>query len=128
MHIAIARRRFDDAPRSRPATSANDARFRAKDAPLSRAQIGGRLSLVDRVPLTIAAEQDLIVYVHIGSVWATQRGDRQSWLARAGECFIADRTGPLVVRAVERAELEVLWPLLSNERLSPGLEPLSIVR
>jgi hypothetical protein len=46
---------------------------------------------------------------------------------RAGEGFTAHRAGWLVVRAVERSEIEIEWPRLDAERLSPGLEPVSIV-
>jgi hypothetical protein len=99
---------------------------RIEGTPLRRPQIGGRLSLVDRGPLAIAAEQDLIVYVCTGAVWATPPDGAQSRLVRAGEFVIADRAGPLVVRAVERGEVELVWPLPANERLSPGLEPISI--
>jgi hypothetical protein len=127
MSIAIARIAVAEAPRANTRTPGNDAYYGAYRTPLTRAAIGGRMSLVDRGPLTIAAERGLIVRVRAGSIWSSQPGDGQYWLVRSGECFTAHRTGLLVVRAVERSEIEIAWPPLDSERLSPGLEPVSIV-
>lgn len=127
MSIAIARIPFAQTPRANARASGNDAAYGADCAPLTRAEIGGRLSLVDRGPLTIAAERGLVVRVRTGSAWSSQPGDGQYWLVRAGEHFVAHRTGMLVVRAAARSEVEIEWPPLSAERLSPGLEPISIV-
>jgi hypothetical protein len=126
MSIAIARIPFAETPRANARKSSNDAACGAASTALTRAQIGGRLSLVDRGPLVIAAERGLVLHVRIGSIWSGQPGDGQYWLVRADECFTARRTGPLAVRAVERSEIEIDWPL-NWERLSPGLEPISIV-
>jgi hypothetical protein len=127
MSIAIARIPFAETPRADARTSSNDAACGSDSTPLTRAQIGSRLSLVDRGPLTIAADQGLVVRVRAGSIWSSQPGDGEYWLVRAGESFAARRTGLLVVRAVERSEIEMAWPPLGDERLSPGLEPISIV-
>ena len=40
----------------------------------------------------------------------------------AGQCFVTDRAGPLVISALGVAELYIEWPLHDIERLSPGLE------
>jgi hypothetical protein len=127
MNIAVAHDSFDKAPRTRFAPSGNDASFGAEDKPLTRAQIDGRFSLVDRGPLAIAAERGAIVCARSGSIWVTQPGDRQYWLVRANERFVAGRTGLLVVRGAERAELDIHWPAPALERLSPGLEPIAVV-
>jgi hypothetical protein len=127
MSRAIARFQFAETPRANARNSSNDAAHGAVSAPLTRTQIGGRLSLVDRGPLAIAAEHGLVVRIRTGSVWTSQPGDGQYWLVRTGEGFTAHRAGPLVVRAVERSEIEIVWPRLDAERLSPGLEPVSIV-
>jgi hypothetical protein len=127
MSIAIARTQFAETPRASARTSGNDAAPGAVSAPLTRTQISGRLSLVERGPIAIAAEHGLVVRVRTGSVWTGQPGHGQHRLVRAGEGFTAHRAGWLVVRAVERSEIEIEWPQLDAERLSPGLEPVSIV-
>jgi hypothetical protein len=118
---------FADTPRANARASSNDAACGSESTPLTRAWIGSRHSLVDRGPLTIAADRGLVVRVCTGSIWSSQPGDGEYWLVRAGESFAARRTGLLVVRAIERSEIEIDWPSLGNERLSPGLEPISIV-
>jgi hypothetical protein len=127
MSIAVARIQFPETPRANARKSINDTAHGAVSAPLTRTQIGGRLSLVDRGSIAIAAEHGLIVRVRTGSVWTGQPGHGQHRLVRAGEGFTAHRAGWLVVRAVERSEIEIEWPRLDAERLSPGLEPVSIV-
>ena len=127
MRTAIARIPFAETPRADARTSSTDAACGSDCTPLTRARVGSRLSLVDRDPLTIEADRGLIVRVRSGSIWASQPGDGECWLARAGECFAARRTGWLVVRAVERSEIEIELPPLGDERLAPGLEPVSIV-
>ena len=127
MSTAIARIPFAETPRADARPSSNDAACGSDSTPLTRARIGSRLSLVDRGPLTIAADRGLVVRVRTGSLWSSQPGDGEYWLVRAGESFAARRSGLLVVRAIERSEIEIDWPPPGNERLSPGLEPISIV-
>lgn len=127
MSTAIARIPFAATPRADAGTSGNDAVCGSNSTPLIRARIGSRFVLADRDPLTIAADRGLIVRVRSGSIWASQPGDGEYRLARAGECFAARRTGWLVVRAVERSEIEIELPPPGDERLAPGLEPISIV-
>jgi hypothetical protein len=124
MHTATARPRPAPKSDARARAATNDEFFGAL---LTRAQIGGRLSLVDRRPLEIAAERGLIVRVATGSVWSGQSSDPQYRLVSAGECFVADRAGSLTVRTLDRGEIEIDWPPLAAERLSPGLEPISLV-
>lgn len=127
MSTAITRIPFADTPRANARTSSNDAACGSDSAPLTRARIGSRFLLVDRDPLTIAADRGLVVRVRSGSIWSSQPGDGEYWLVRAGERFAARRTGWLIVRAVERSEIEIELPPPGDERLAPGLEPISIV-
>jgi hypothetical protein len=127
MSTAIARIPFAETPRADARASSSDAACGSDSAPLTRARIGSRLLLVDCDPLTIAADRGLIVRVRSGSIWASQPGDGEYRLARAGECFAARPAGWLVVRAADRSEIEIELPPLGDERLSPGLEPVSIV-
>ena len=74
------------------------ARNRIPDPSLSRAQIAGRLSLVEHSALTVTAKQGLTVYVRAGSIWIAEA----------------------------RNEIEIDWLQPATERLSPGLEPLTL--
>jgi hypothetical protein len=127
MSTAIARIPFAEAPRANAHTSSNDAACGSDSTPLTRTRIGSRLSLVDRGALTIAADRGLVVRVRTGSIWSSQSGDGEYWLVRAGESIAARRAGLFVVCATARSEIEIDWPPSGNERLSPGLEPISIV-
>jgi hypothetical protein len=93
---------------------------------LTRAQIVGRLSLVERGTLTLAAERGLTVHVRTGSLWIADAADGRYRQVRAGECFAALRDGRLAMRADTRSEIEIDWPQPAAERLSPGLEPLTL--
>lgn len=127
MSIAIARIPFAETPCVNARPSGDDDACGSDGSPLTRTGIGNRFSLVERDPLTIAADRGLVVRVRSGSIWSSQPGDGECWLVRAGECFAARRTGWLVVRAVERSEIEIELPQPGDERLTPGLEPISIV-
>jgi hypothetical protein len=127
MSIVIARIPFAETPRANARTSNDDDASGSDCTPRTRAWLGSRLSLVDRDPLTIAADRGLVVRVRSGSIWSSQPGDGEYRLVRAGECCTARRTGWLVVRAVERSEIEIELPPLGDERLAPGLEPITIV-
>jgi hypothetical protein len=45
---------------------------------------------------------------------------------RAGERYAAQRDGRLRLRADARNEIEIDWLQPATERLSPGLEPLTL--
>jgi hypothetical protein len=92
----------------------------AVDAPLTRAQIAGALSLLDQCSLTIAAERGLALRVLSGFLWVTQSRDGN--IIGAGDRFVAGGPDPLVIAALERTVLRIEWPSREIERLSPGLE------
>lgn len=98
------------------------ASIRARSLPLGQSDIAGSLSLIDGGPITISAAFGLVVRAGRGSLWISQHGDRRDHVVCAGQCFVADRAGPLVISALGVAELYIEWPLHDIERLSPGLE------
>ena len=103
------------------------ARNRIAGSSLPRAQIAGRLSLVERCSLTLTAKQGLTVHVRAGSIWIAEAGDGHPYRQlRAGERYAAQRDGRLRLRADARNEIEIDWPQAATERLSPGLEPLTL--
>jgi hypothetical protein len=99
---------------------------RSQHKPLTRALTGGRFSLIDSGHVTIAAVPGLAVRARSGALWITQEGDHQDHLVAAGERFVADRHGSLVVSAFARSEVELTWPSRDHDRLSPGLEPFVV--
>ena len=95
---------------------------RASNLPLAQPDIAGSFSLIDGGPVTISAAFGLVVRARRGSLWISQHGDRRDHVVSAGQCFVTDRAGPLVISALGVAELYIEWPLHDIERLSPGLE------
>lgn len=93
---------------------------------LTRAQIAGRLSLVERGTLTLAARGGLTVHVRNGCIWAAVAPDCQYSEVRAGGRYAASGGERLYLRADARSEIEIDWHAPEAERLSPGLEPLTV--
>jgi hypothetical protein len=113
---AVAHRK-STAPARQPVSRANTV---AANAPLTRAQIAGALSLIDQRALTIAAERGLALRVLSGFLRVTQ--NKEDHVIGAGDRFVAGGSGPVVISALETIELRVEWPSRAIERLSPGLE------
>jgi hypothetical protein len=94
---------------------------------LTRALIAGRLSILARRTLTVAAKAGLTVHVRSGSVWfARPRDGRLARQVRAGGSYVAQGRGQLRMRADLRSEIEIDWADTGAERLSPGLEPVTL--
>lgn len=102
------------------------ARNRIPGPTLSRSQIAGRLSLVERGTLTLAAGKGLTVHVRTGSVRVAPAPGREYRELRPGEHYAAGRDERLVLSADVRSEIEIDWQAPEAERLSPGLEPLTL--
>jgi len=96
---------------------------RTQPKPLGRSLTGRRFSLIGNGHVTIAAVPGLVVRARSGLLWITQERDLRDHLVPAGERFVADRAGPLVISAFARSEIELEWPAYGHDRLSPGLEP-----
>ncbi len=102
------------------------ANYALRRVPLSRTQIAGRLSMLDSDLITIAAVRGLVLRVRGGALWITQHKDTQDHVVRAGEAFLADRAGPMVIQPLGNVELAVEWPSRGTDRLSPGLEQFEL--
>lgn len=76
-----------------------DARFHASLAVLDR----GEFHTLDRA-------RGHTVAVCGGAVWLTQDGDERDVFLRAGERFVLDRPGPVLVEALAPTQLLVLEP------------------
>ncbi len=87
---------------------------RIQNGPITRANSDGRFSLLANGHASIAAIRGLVVHVRMGTLWITQARDPFDHVVRAGESFVADRTGRLVISAFDRGEVELQWP--SRER------------
>jgi len=123
MTAAIAASSFQRSAFSSKPAARHDADPHGRVVPLDEAQIGGCFSLLDGAPITIAARPGLVIRAHSGVLWITQHGSEDHFI-RIGQRFVADCVGPLVVSALETAEVYVGWPRAGAERLSPGLEPI----
>jgi len=120
MNTAIAANQSDwsaflnpDAP---PVNSHKIAFPRIQNGPITRSNSGGRFSLLGNGHTSIAAVRGLVVRVRKGTLWITQARDTFDHIVRAGETFVADRTGRLVISAFERGEVELEWPTREPER------------
>lgn len=122
MTIGTAVDRFKNTAPARQRVFNANAVAVAASAPLTETEIAGSLSLIDRRPLTIAAERGLVVRVRSGSLRVAQRVGGEAGVVGAGERFIAECSAALFVAALETTELRIEWPLRAVERLSPGLE------
>jgi hypothetical protein len=130
MTIAIAASKADWAsffnPDAAPRASRATAFPRAQHKPLGRSLTGGRFSLTGNGTVTIAAVPGLAVQARSSMLWITQERDQDDHLVVAGERFVADRYGLLVISAFTRSEVELEWPSRGHDRLSPGLEPVAV--
>ncbi len=98
---------------------------RFQNGPITRAGIGGRFSMLGNGSVSIAAARGLVVQVRKGTLWVTQDKDPIDHIVHAGERFVADRTGRLVISAFERAEVQVEWPARERTTVMATSEPLA---
>ncbi|MCZ7566099.1 MAG: hypothetical protein M5U08_21830 [Burkholderiales bacterium] len=126
MTIALAVDRVAGAGPLRRHASRTHTAARTSGRLLTKAQIGGRLSLVDQRPIVLAAERGLAVHARSGALWIVHH--REDTIIGAGERFVAERSGPVVISALEVSEVNIVWPVRDAERLSPGLEPANLAR
>ncbi len=94
----------------------NGALYKSANAALSRADIVGTFSLVDRNPVHIGTVPGMILHVGSGTISITQAGDNYIREVRTGT--IADRDGVLVVRARAGSS----WRSISPRRNVPPLD------
>ena len=90
---------------------------RIQNGPLTRANTSGRFCLLGNGHVSIAAAPGLAIRVRTGTVWITQARDAKDHLVRAGQRFVADRAGRLVLSSFQRGEVEVEWPAPQHERV-----------
>lgn len=85
--------------------------------------LAGPFSLIGRGPVKVQAVPGLVVHVRSGALAIRRPYDAREYYVRTGNCFVAERTGTMVLEPLGRAELSLDWPEEDGERLSPGLEP-----
>jgi len=98
---------------------------RLQSGPITRTLTGGRFCLIGNGHTSIAAVPGLVIHVREGSLWVTQAHDSEDHIVRAGERFVADRAGRLVISAFERGEVELKWPAHQRERAWAANEPVA---
>ena len=98
---------------------------RLQHGPINRTSTGGRFCLLGNGHVSVAATRGLVIHVRRGTLWITQARDVDDYVVRAGEMFVADRSGRLVISAFERAEVEVEWPSRDQERTGTAYEPIA---
>jgi Protein of unknown function (DUF2917) len=98
---------------------------RIQNGPITRANTGGRFSLLGNGHVSIAATPGLVIHVRRGTLWITQPHDADDHVVHAGERFVADRAGRLVISAFARGEVELEWPSHRRERAEAAYPPVA---
>ena len=111
-----------DAP---PVNARKIAFPRIQNGAITRSNTAGRFSLLGNGHVSIAAAQGLVIHVRKGTLWITQHGDSLDQVVRAGQRFVADRTGRVVMSAFERSEVELEWPSHGRERSEFARAPIA---
>jgi hypothetical protein len=101
-----------DGPRHR-------ARGRAvSEVLLARDTTEGALSLFDNEPLTIAAEEGLLIRVHSGCLWVPSCDAHCSVGVSEGDQFVCKRDETLRVLGCRGTEIELEWPARDRSSIS----------
>jgi hypothetical protein len=99
----------------------------AADIPaLGADTIAGRFSLIAWRSIAIQAQPGLVVYVRSGIVRLREARNARPRVLDTGVSFAAHRGGTIEISAFTNATLDIEWPGMRLERLSPGLEPVAM--
>ena len=79
--------------------------------PFTREQIAGNFSLIGNGPIVIDAKPGVTLHVRSGLVQVCHPEDEGQQLVQGGQTIALDRTGPVGLAAIERAEVRLEWPL-----------------
>lgn len=92
---------------------------------LAAAEVAGPFSLPAWRSVSIAAEPGLMVWVHGGVLRVRTDELSAPRVLSIGDAFVARRAGSIELKACTNTELRIEWPGTLDERLSPGLEPVT---
>lgn len=84
----------------------------------TRHEIDGDLSLIGRGAIVIESIPGLVVRVHSGMIQICHPEECGEQLFTAGETIVLDRSGPVAIAAITRAQLRIDWPVPAK---NPGL-------
>jgi Protein of unknown function (DUF2917) len=111
------------------AAAAQPHRFafpRLQNGPFTRSNTGRYFSLLGNGHVSIASTPGLVIHARRGTLWITQARDADDHVVLAGERFIADRAGRLVISAFARGEVELEWPSRKQERPETAYDPAAV--
>lgn len=77
----------------------------------TRDDIEGDLSLIGRGAIVIESIPGLAVRVHSGMIQICHPEECGEQLFTAGETIVLDRSGPVAIAAITRAQLRIDWPV-----------------
>jgi hypothetical protein len=75
-----------------------------------RDEIAGNFSLIGNGPITIESAPGLVVRVHSGMIQICHPEECGEQLVTAGKSIVLDRSGPVAIAAISRAQLRIDWP------------------
>lgn len=76
----------------------------------TREEIAGHFSLLGNGPIVIDSTPGVILHVRSGLVQICHDEEEGQHLVQAGQNFILDRSGPVGLVAIDRAEVQLEWP------------------
>jgi len=91
--------------------------------PLTCNEIAGNFSLMGNGPIVIDAKPGVILHVRSGLVQVCHSEEEGQQLVQGGQTFVLDRTGPVGLAAIDRAEVRLEWPLVRAQRVPASPRP-----
>lgn len=83
----------------------------AESLPLTCNEITGIFSMIGNGPIVIDATPGLALHVRSGLVQICHPDPEGQQLVQGGQTIVLDRTGPVELAAIERAEVRLDWPV-----------------
>ncbi len=77
----------------------------------TRHEIEGDLSLIGSGAIVIDSTPGLVVRVHSGMIQICHPEECGEQLFTTGESIVLDRSGPVAIAAITRAQLRIDWPV-----------------
>ena len=88
----------------------------------TRDEIAGNFSLIGNGPITIDSTPGLVVRVDTGMIQICHPEECGEQLVTAGKSIVLDRSGPVAIAAISRAQLRIDWPAPNTTSVTRAFE------
>ncbi|MGD2141528.1 MAG: hypothetical protein PVH25_14115 [Burkholderiales bacterium] len=89
---------------------ASDQYSPVRSSARTRNEIAGHFSLIGNGPVVIDSTPGVVLHVRSGLVQICHNEEEGQHLVQGGQKFILDRSGPVGLAAIDRAEVQLEWP------------------